>query len=97
MSKDKALPKGLRNEEVEKRKIKRPPVPYIPVPDLIGDAVKDSAGTKSFKVSLSDGTIVYHAVFDNGSNEVFVIHVQKIMSFCKRKGFMMATKPQQLN
>ena len=69
MSKDKALPKGLRNEEVKRGQIKRPPVPYIPVRDLVADAVKDSAGTTSFKVSLPDGTIVYHAVFDNGSNE----------------------------
>jgi hypothetical protein len=76
MSEDKALPKGLRNEEVERGKIKRPPVPYIHVRDPIGEAVKDSAGKKSFKVSLPDGTIVYHAVFDNGSNEAFVIHVQ---------------------
>ena len=57
------------------------------MPNPIGDAVQDSAGTKSFKVSLPDGTIVYHAVFDNGSNEAFVIHVQEIMNFCKRKGF----------
>ena len=71
MSKDKALPKGLRNEEVERRKIKRPPVPYIPVTDPIRDAVKGFAGTKSFKVSLPDGTFVYHAVSDNGSNEAF--------------------------
>ena len=78
------LQKGLRNEEVERIKIKRPPVPYIPVPDPIRDTVKDSAGTKSFKVSLPDGSIVYHAVFDNGLNEAFVIHVQ---NFCKFKGF----------
>ena len=63
------------------------PVPYIPVPDPIGDAVKDSAGTKSFKVSLPDGTVVYHAVLGNGSNETFMIHVHDIMNFCKRKGF----------
>ena len=56
------------------------------MPDPIRDAVKDSSGTKRFKVSLPDGTILYHAVFDNGLNEAFVIHVQEIMSFCKRKG-----------
>ena len=87
MSKDKAFPKGLEKEEVGRGKIKRPLVPYIPLADPIGDAVKDSAGTKSFKVSLPDGTIVYHAVFDNRLNEAFVIHVQEIMNFCKSKGF----------
>ena len=49
--------------------------------------MKDYAGTKSFKVSLPDGPIVYHAVFDNGLNEAFLIHVQEIMNFCKCKGF----------
>ena len=38
-------------------------------------------------VSLPDGIVVYHAIFDNGSNVALVIHVQEIMNFCKRKGF----------
>jgi len=36
MSENKALPKGLRDEEVERGKIKRPPVPYIPPVDPNG-------------------------------------------------------------
>jgi len=62
MSEDKALPKGLCKEEVERGKIKRPRVPYIPPVDPIGDAVESNSGTNNFKVSLTDGTIVYHAV-----------------------------------
>ena len=41
MSEDKALPKGLQDEAVERRKIKRPPVPYIPPVDPILDAVEN--------------------------------------------------------
>ena len=48
MSEDKELSKRLKNEEVERGKIKRPPVPYIASAGPIGDAVKDSAGTKKF-------------------------------------------------
>jgi hypothetical protein len=44
-------------------------------------------GTKSFKVTLPDGTIVYHAVYDNGSNEAFIIHVKEVISLCKRKNY----------
>ena len=33
ISEDKALPKGLRDEDVERGGIKRPPVPYIPPVD----------------------------------------------------------------
>ena len=87
LSEDKALPKGLREEEVERGKIKRPSMPYIPPMDTIGDAVESKSGTKNYKVSLPDGTIVYHAVYDNGLNKAFMIHVQEIMNFCKPKGF----------
>ena len=83
MNDNKALPKGLRDEEVEKGNIKRPPVTYIPQVDPILDTVESKLCTKNFKVSLPDGTIVYHAVYDMGSSEAFVIHV----SFCKRKNY----------
>ena len=62
MSDNKALPKDLQDEEVERGKIKRPPVPYISPVDPILDTVESKSGTKNFKVSLPDGTIVYHAV-----------------------------------
>ena len=97
MSEDKEILKGLMNEEVERGKIKRPPIPYIPGADMIGDAVKDSAGTNSFKVSLPGWYYPYHAVFDNGLNEAFVIHVLEIIKFCKHKGFYDAYKPPRLN
>ena len=51
------------------------------------DTVESKLGTKNFKVSLPDGTIVYHAVYDNGSNEAFVIHVKEVPSFCDRKNY----------
>jgi hypothetical protein len=97
MSEDKALPKGLRDEEVEKGKIKRPLVPYIPPVDPILDTVEGKLGTKNFKVSLPDGTIVYHAVYDNGLNKTFMIHMQEVMNFCKRKGFYKSYKKAKTN
>ena len=84
MTKNKALPKGLKDEEVERGKIKRPPVPYIPLVDPIMDAVGSKSRTKNFKVTLLDEAIVYHAVHDNGSNETFIIHVKEVLSFCNR-------------
>ena len=87
MTEDKALPKGLQEEDVERGKMKRPPVPYIPPVDPILDAVESKSGTKNYKVSLLDGTIVYHAVYNNSSNKAFMIHVQEVMNFCKHKGF----------
>jgi hypothetical protein len=58
MSDSKALPKGLRDEEVERGKIRRPPVPYISPEDTILESVEMLSGSKNFKIMLPDGTIV---------------------------------------
>ena len=70
---------------MERGEIKRPPVPYIPPVDPILEIVEIKLDTKNFKVSLPDETIVYHAVYNNGSNEAFVIHVKEVLSFCEPK------------
>ncbi len=76
MSDNKALPKGLKDEEVERVRVRRPPIPYIPPEDPIQESVEKISGTKSFKVMLPDGTIVYHKVYDGGTNKAFNIHVK---------------------
>jgi len=78
MSEDKVLPKGLQDEDVERGRIKRPPVPYIPLVDPIQDAVESKSSTTNFKITLPDDTIVYHAIYEHGSNEAFIIHVQEV-------------------
>ena len=40
MSEDKALPKGLKDEEVERGRIRRPQIPYIPPEDPIQESVE---------------------------------------------------------
>ena len=97
MSKDKVLPKGLQDEDVERGRIKRPPVPYIPPVDPIQDAVEIKSSTKNFKVTLNDGTIVYHAIYGNGLNEAFMIHVQEVLNFCKNKVFYKAFAKAKIN
>ena len=87
VSKEKWLPKGLQDEDVERGRIKRPPVPYIPPVDPIKDAAKSKTSTTKFKVTLTDGTIVYHNMYDNGSNNAFVIHVQEVLNFCITKAY----------
>jgi len=90
MSEDKALPKGLQDEDVERGRIKRPLVLHIPLVDPILDAVEGRMSTKNFKVTLHDGTTVHYAIHDNGSNEAFIMHVQEVLNFCKNKGFFKA-------
>ena len=49
---DKAVPKGLRDQEVERAGPRHPPVSYIPVEDKIGDAIKEALKVGSFKIEL---------------------------------------------
>ena len=71
MSDTKALPKGLRDEEVERGKIRRPLIPYIPTEDPIHESTEGKSWSKKFKVTLPDGTIVYHKVYNTGENKSF--------------------------
>ena len=87
MSENKAFSKGLRDEEVERGKVRRPPIPYIPTEDPIQETVDAKLGSKKFKVTLPDGTTVYHKVYDIGENEAFVIHVKEVLSLIKRKNY----------
>ena len=54
-------------------------------------------GTKNVKVSLLYGTIVYHAIYNNGLKKAFMIHVKEVMRFCKRKDFFKSYKKAKTN
>ena len=95
MSDNKALLKGLRDEEVERGESRRPPIPYIPTEDPIQESVEMKLGSKKFKVTLPDGTIVYHKVYDTGSNEAFIIHVKEVLSLVKQKTTMTTMRGPQ--
>ena len=41
---DKLIPKGLKDHKVERGYTKRPPIPYIPVEDEIGELVENFWG-----------------------------------------------------
>jgi hypothetical protein len=47
MSEDKALPTGLKDEEVERGKIRRPPIPYIPPEYPIQESVERQKASRS--------------------------------------------------
>ena len=66
MSKNKAIPKGLKDQEVERENLKCPPIPYIPAEDAVSDTVKKHSGNKDYTVMLPDGTKISHSMFDMG-------------------------------
>ena len=86
MSTNKAVPKGLKNQECEKgNRKKRPPIPYLPVSDMVQEAVSKEKDF-SYKIKLSDKTEFSVPIWDTGTQEAFLIHVQQAKSACKRKG-----------
>ena len=49
---DKSIPKGLNDHEVERGYTKRPPIPYTPVEDEIGELVKKAFGASEYQLKL---------------------------------------------
>lgn len=86
MSVQKSAPEGLKEVEVERgSRNRRPPIPYIPVVDLVQESIltKDSA----LKFKLPNKTEFSVSVWHSGTPEAFLVHVQQALSACRRKGF----------
>lgn len=88
MSEAKSVPKGLKDQEVEKGTVKkRPPIPYVPIVDEVQDAVNKSKGKEgTYTIKLPDKTQFTVNIWDTGTPEAFLIHVQTAVNACKRKG-----------
>ena len=82
---DKSVPKGLKDYEVERGYTKRPPIPYIPVEDEVGELVPKVYGASEYKLELPGRTKVQHALWESGSVEAFLKHVISTMSYVTRK------------
>ncbi len=86
MSTSKAVPEGLKNQECEKGNCKKqPPIPYVLTVDEVQEAV-NKGKEYSYKIKLPDKTEFSVPIWDNGTQEAFLIHVQQAKSACKRKG-----------
>ncbi len=63
----------------------RPPIPYVPIVDEVQEAVKKGK-EYSYKIKLPNKTEFSVPIWDPGTQEAFLIHVQQVKSTCKRKG-----------
>ena len=89
MSTNKAVPEGLKNQECEKgNRKKRPPIPYVLVSYEVQEAVSKGKDF-SYKIKLPDKTEFSVPIWDTGTQEAFLIHVQQAKSACKRKGLFL--------
>ena len=86
MSANKAVPEGLKDQECERgSRKKRPPIPYVPVVDEVQEAVLKGKDF-SYTIKLPDKTEFSVPIWNTGTQEAFLIHVQQAKSACKRKG-----------
>ena len=86
MSTSKAVPQGLKNQECKKgNRKKHPPIPYVLVVDEVQEAVSKGKDF-SYKIKLPDKTKFSVPIWDTGTQEAFLIHVQQAKSTCKKKG-----------
>ena len=83
---NKAVPDGLKNQECEKEnRKKRPPIPYVPVPDEVQEAVSKGKDF-SYKIKLPDKTEFSVPIWDTGTQEAFLIHVQQEKARARERG-----------
>ena len=83
MSMNKAVPEGLKNKECKKGNRKK--CPPIPIVDEVQEAIAKGKDY-SYKINLPDKTEFSVPIWDTGTQEAFLIHVQQAKSTCKRKG-----------
>ena len=76
---DKAVPKELKDFEVERGYTRRPPISYIPIQDEVSESVTKASGASEYKLELPGGTKVQHALWESGNNEAFLKHVMSAM------------------
>ncbi len=80
MSASKAVPEGLKNQECEKgNRKKRPPILCIPIVDEVQEAV-NKGKEYSCKIKLPDKTEFSVPIWDTGTQEAFLIHMQQAKS-----------------
>ncbi len=77
MSMNKSVPEGLKSKECKKgNRKKRPPIPYVPVVNEVQEAI--AKGKKyTYKIKLPDKTEFSVPIWDTGTQEAFLIHVQQ--------------------
>jgi hypothetical protein len=86
LSMSKAVPEGLKNQECKKGNRKKyPPIPYVPVVDKVQEVILKGKDF-SYKIKFHDKTKFSVPIWDTGTQETFLIHVQQAKSTCKRKG-----------
>ncbi len=76
-------PDGLKDAECEKRQLsQRPPIPYIPVVDIITSKEEPQL----LKVKLPDASHLSMPIYSHGNNEEYLAHFVAVLQIIDQKG-----------
>jgi hypothetical protein len=76
-------PDKLKDTECKKGQLShRPPIPYIPVVDIITGKEE----TQLFKVKLPDASHLSMPIYSHGNNEEYLVHIVAVLCIIDQKG-----------
>ena len=82
----KAIPNGLKDHECKKGMPNRPPIPYVPDMDKVQEIVQECC-KQYFKIKLEDKTKFSIAIWDAGTNKVFLNHILSALNTYDSQGY----------
>jgi hypothetical protein len=85
----KTVPMGLKPQECEQIKLRKPPpVPYVPLKDEVQDEVARMQSLE-IKMTIKKDTTLNFAVWqENGTREAFLMHVTTVINVIKKCGHL---------
>jgi hypothetical protein len=87
MSLLKSVPEGLKPRECKRTKLREPlPVPYIPTKDEVQEEVSRLRNLKIKTTIKKDTTLNFPVWQENGTGEVFLMHVMAVLDAIKKCG-----------
>ena len=76
-------PDGLKDAECGEGQLShRPPIPYVPVVDIITPKEE----TQVFKIKLPDAAHLSMPIYSRGNNEEYLAHIVAVLQVIEQKG-----------
>ena len=89
MSQRYTLPEGLTNRDCEKSVSDRPPLPFVPLTTSTPEdtVFKNTGELRQLKIKLSEDLKVPKSIYDGGTPEQFLYHIQQTLDIMRKKLF----------
>lgn len=89
MSQRYTLPEGLTNRDCEKSVSDRPPLSFVPLTTSNSEdsVLKNTGELRQLKIKLSEDLKVPKSIYDGGTPEQFLYHIQQTLDILRKKLF----------